>query len=97
MNLNLGDQVLVIKGPFSSYNGIVKEVKGDKVTVEIEVFGRKIPVELGMMQLFPSAGKREWLHDRLRCEIEREAERVIDEAASFTPDAFPATDISISE
>ncbi len=80
MNLNLGDQVLVIKGPFSSYNGIVKEVKGDKVTVEVEVFGRKIPVELGITQLFPSLNRREWLHDRLQREIEREAERIIDEA-----------------
>lgn len=83
MNLKLGDQVLVIDGPFSSFHGIVKEVKGvkgDKVTIEIELFGRKIPVELGMVQLFPSLNRGEWLHERLRGEIEREAEKVIDEA-----------------
>jgi len=80
MNLKLGDQVLIIDGPFSSFDGIVRAVRGDKITVEVEFFGRKAPLELSATQLFPSLNRREWLHEKLRGEIEREAERVIDEA-----------------
>lgn len=80
MTFELGDHVLIIEGPFSSFDGIVRGVKGDKITIEVEFLGRKIPIALSATQLFPSLNRREWLHEKLRGEIEREAERVIDEA-----------------
>lgn len=48
-----GDEVHVIDGPFSNFQGIVEEVRQDKekVRVLITIFGRPTPVELDFIQV----------------------------------------------
>jgi transcriptional antiterminator NusG len=48
-----GDEVRVIDGPFSNFQGTVSEVKEDKekLRVLITIFGRATPVELDFIQV----------------------------------------------
>ena len=48
-----GDEVRVIDGPFTNFQGIVEEVKPDKekLRVLITIFGRPTPVELDFIQV----------------------------------------------
>ena len=46
-----GDNVSVIDGPFSSFQGTISEIKGDKVEVEIKIFGRNTLVSLNSNQI----------------------------------------------
>ena len=47
------DEVRVIDGPFTNFNGVVDEVKADKgkLRVLISIFGRPTPVELDFVQV----------------------------------------------
>ncbi len=48
-----GDEVRVIDGPFTNFQGVVEEVKPDKekLRVLITIFGRPTPVELEFIQV----------------------------------------------
>lgn len=52
-NFQIGDPVKVIEGPFSGFNGSVKEVNNEKqkLKVEVGILGRKTPVELDFRQV----------------------------------------------
>lgn len=50
---SIGDPVKVIDGPFTNFNGTVKEVNAEKqkLKVEVGILGRKTPVELDFGQV----------------------------------------------
>jgi transcriptional antiterminator NusG len=47
----IGDRVKVTEGPFNTFNGVVSEINGDKVVIEIKIFGRNSNVELTTSQV----------------------------------------------
>jgi transcriptional antiterminator NusG len=51
--LEKGDNVRIIDGPFIGFNGIADDVNADqqKVKVLVSIFGRATPVELGFLQV----------------------------------------------
>jgi transcriptional antiterminator NusG len=53
MTFEKGDQVRVVDGPFSNFNGLVEAVNLEKgkVRVLVSIFGRSTPVELDFAQV----------------------------------------------
>ena len=53
LDVNVGDMVRVINGPFESFMGEVLEISPEKqvLTVKISMFGRDTPVELEFSQV----------------------------------------------
>ena len=47
----VGEDVKILDGPFSTFNGKVQSIKGDKVKVEVSVFGRISLIELNVIQI----------------------------------------------
>lgn len=50
---SVGDQVVVMEGPFQNFSGVVDDTKPDKgkVRVLVSIFGRSTPVELSFDQI----------------------------------------------
>ncbi|SJZ94999.1 transcription termination/antitermination protein NusG [Garciella nitratireducens] len=53
LDISTGDSVKVISGPFENFIGVVEDINFDqsKVKVNISMFGRETPVELGFDQI----------------------------------------------
>jgi transcriptional antiterminator NusG len=53
VRFSAGENVKVVDGPFTDFNGVVEEVKAEKgkLRVLISIFGRATPVELDFVQV----------------------------------------------
>ncbi|MBQ4506627.1 MAG: transcription termination/antitermination factor NusG [Firmicutes bacterium] len=53
LNVEVGDNVRIISGPFKGFSGVVEEVNEDKQTIrtKVDMFGRATPVELEFDQI----------------------------------------------
>ncbi len=53
LNVEVGDSVRIISGPFKGFTGVVEEVNEDRQTIKtkVDMFGRATPVELEFDQI----------------------------------------------
>ena len=53
IDIEEGENVKVVEGPFSNFNGVVEEVNQEKgkIRVLVSIFGRSTPVELDFTQV----------------------------------------------
>lgn len=57
VKFTLGENVTVVDGPFSNFNGTVEDINEDKAKVKVlvSIFGRPTPVELDFVQVEKNA------------------------------------------
>jgi transcriptional antiterminator NusG len=48
---NVGTSIRVIDGPFNNFNGTIVEIKDEKVTIQVKIFGRSTNIELILSQI----------------------------------------------
>lgn len=46
-----GEVAVITEGPFTSFNGVIAAIKGDKVELNVKVFGRDTSVTVGLDQI----------------------------------------------
>ena len=53
MKFEKNDEVVIVEGPFSNFNGVVEEVKPEKARLKVlvSIFGRQTPIELEYAQV----------------------------------------------
>jgi len=51
INYNIGETVKVIDGPFNTFDGEIRLINGNKVDVDVKVFGRPTKVTLSKEQI----------------------------------------------
>lgn len=47
----VGDTIVITEGPFTSFNGVIDSINGEKIKVSVLVFSRKTPVDLTINQI----------------------------------------------
>jgi transcriptional antiterminator NusG len=47
----IGESVVITDGPFTTFEGIISSINGEKVSLEVKIFGRVTPVELTLRQI----------------------------------------------
>lgn len=46
-----GEIVSIIEGPFKTFDGVISEIKEEKILIDVEIFGRNTLVELNITQI----------------------------------------------
>lgn len=47
----VGEDITITDGPFDTMVGTIESINGDKVKVNVSIFGRKTPLDLSIMQI----------------------------------------------
>lgn len=52
-SFNVGDKVKITDGPFANFSGNIEDinVEKDKLHINVQIFGRATPVEVGFLQV----------------------------------------------
>jgi transcriptional antiterminator NusG len=48
---SIGTNIKITDGPFNGFNGVISESNGEKVTIEVKIFGRNNKIELTLSQI----------------------------------------------
>jgi len=48
---SVGDSIKIIDGPFTTFEGVISSINGEKVSLEVRIFGRVTSVELTLRQI----------------------------------------------
>lgn len=47
----IGESIRINDGPFTTFEGVISAINGEKVSLEVKIFGRVTPVELTLRQI----------------------------------------------